>query len=214
MGIMGLAHCVAMCGSLSMALGFSIPANKSFVRYATFISIGRIFGYALIGIAANFFAQSIITLTNGHVLYLSIFSSLLMIGIGLHIANITNFVLKLEKIGAIVNPFINPIKKRLLPIDSILKCLLYGMFWGFLPCGLIYTALSLALVAPTPVMGGLVMLSFGIGTLPALIGMTLFNSKLNSVLSNKIVRLGFGITIIVLAILQLLITLEKITNLV
>lgn len=209
MGFLGSGHCVAMCGSLSMALGFSIPKEKSFISYSILISIGRIFGYALIGLVVNLLTQSIITVTDGGILYLSILSSILMIGIGLHVANINSVVLKTELIGVWVSPIIEPIKKRLLPIDNSLKCLLYGLFWGFLPCGLVYTAISLAITAPNPIYGSLVMLSFGVGTLPTLVGLTAFNSKLNSILEHSYVRLILGVMIISMAFLQLLTTVNQ-----
>lgn len=210
MGFLGSGHCVAMCGSLTMALGFSIPREKHFISYAVVISFGRITGYALIGVVASLLTQSIISLTQGGILYLSIFASILMIGIGLHIAGLNSWVLKTEIMGKYIAAAIEPIKKRILPIDSISKCLLYGLFWGFLPCGLVYTALSLAMTASTPLMGGLTMLFFGLGTLPTLVGLTAFNSKLNSILAKTYVRFALGVTVIVLALILLFNTITKI----
>lgn len=203
MGLFGLVHCVTMCGSLSMALGFSIPNNKSFLLYSSLISIGRIFGYAIIGTAVNALSQGVISLTDGGVIWLSIVANALMLGIGLHIANFSNKVLLIENIGRFFNPLLAPLKNRILPIDSVAKCLLYGLVWGFLPCGLVYTALTLALTAPSPMVGGATMLAFGVATLPALIGMTAVNGKLANVLKAKKVRVFFGIFIIIMAILQL-----------
>ena len=44
------------------------------------------------------------------------------------------------------------------------------MVWGWLPCGLIYSALALAATTGDMVKSGLTMLAFGIGTLPAVMG--------------------------------------------
>ncbi|GHB74694.1 membrane protein [Psychrosphaera saromensis] len=211
MGFLGSGHCVAMCGSLSMALGFSVPKEKSFLLYSILISIGRVFGYGLIGFIVNFFAQSVVSITQGGVLYLTLFSSILMFGIGLHIANINSFVLKTEFIGKWFQPFIDPIKSKILPIDSVLKCLLYGLFWGFLPCGLVYTALSLALTSPTPLTGFSVMLAFGLGTLPTLVGMTLINAKLNSILNHSYVRFVLGSSVILMAVWQFYFAINRIS---
>ena len=209
MGFLGSSHCVAMCGSLTMAVGFSIPREKHFITYAVFISLGRVLGYALIGFVASLLTQSIISLTQGGILYLSLFASILMIGIGLHIANLNSWVLKTEVLGKYINPIIEPIKKRIMPIDSITKCLLYGLFWGFLPCGLVYTALSLAMTSSTPIMGALVMFCFGLGTLPTLVGLTAFNTKLNSILAKTYVRFALGVTVIILALFLLFNTITK-----
>ncbi|MDA8621495.1 sulfite exporter TauE/SafE family protein [Psychrosphaera sp.] len=213
MGLMGVAHCVAMCGSLSMALGFSIPSNKSFIKYASVISLSRIVGYGVIGFIVNYFTQSFLSVTNGSVLILSFVSSIFMIGIGLHIAKLSNFILYIEVVGKRLNKYLEPLKKKILPIDSLLKCVAYGFLWGFLPCGLIYTALTLALVAESPVQGGFVMFFFGLGTLPAVIGMTVFNSQLNQYLKNSNIRLFFGGVIVIMALYQLFLTYQKYTGL-
>jgi sulfite exporter TauE/SafE len=46
--------------------------------------------------------------------------------------------------------------------------LLFGVANGFLPCGLVYSALSIPVALADPVRGGMAMLAFGSGTLPAL----------------------------------------------
>ena len=211
MGVLGSGHCIAMCGSLSMAVGFSIPREKSFLLYSLFISLGRIIGYGAIGFVVSLLTQSVIGLTSGGIYYLAIFSSVLMIGIGLHIAQINSLVLKTEKLGSFIQPLIEPIKKRLLPIDSITKCLFYGVFWGLLPCGLVYTAISMAVTAPNPAYGALIMVSFGLGTLPTLVGFTAFNSKLNSIFQQSDVMLLLGTIVILLALYNLFITLDKLS---
>jgi sulfite exporter TauE/SafE len=211
MGFLGSGHCVAMCGSLSMALGFSVPNDKPFLLYSIMISFGRIFGYGLIGFTVNFFAQSVVSLTQGGVLYLAFLSSILMFGIGLHIANISSVVLKTEFIGKWFQPLIDPIKAKILPIDSLIKCILYGFFWGFLPCGLVYTALSLALTSPSSVTGFLVMLFFGLGTLPTLVGLTLVNAKLNLILNRSYVRVLLGVSVMLMALWQFYIAYNRIT---
>jgi hypothetical protein len=209
MGIMGSVHCISMCGSLTMALGFSVPKDKPFWLYSLLISLARICGYAFIGFIVNLLSQSVLALTGGGVLYLTIFASLLMIGIGLHVANVTNFILKTERIGQVISRYIEPIKKKILPIDSPLKCLGYGFFWGFLPCGMVYTALTLSMTASTSLGASLVMLLFGLGTLPTLVGLTGINAKLNRILERTYVRFMLGSVIIIMAVSQLYLALIK-----
>jgi sulfite exporter TauE/SafE len=45
---------------------------------------------------------------------------------------------------------------------------LFGVANGFLPCGLVYSALSIPVALARPIPGALAMLAFGAGTLPAL----------------------------------------------
>ncbi len=44
-----------------------------------------------------------------------------------------------------------------------------GVFNGFLPCGLVYAALAIALIQNSPLESALVMALFGLGTIPALL---------------------------------------------
>ncbi|MDC2887899.1 sulfite exporter TauE/SafE family protein [Psychrosphaera sp. G1-22] len=112
MGLTGSVHCLTMCGSLSVALGFSIPKQKTFWLYALFVSLGRVFGYGLIGLLANLLTQSIVVASSGTVFYLSMLSGVLIVGIGLHIANISNIVTKLEKLGTFIDIWLAPLKKN------------------------------------------------------------------------------------------------------
>ena len=213
MGLLGSGHCAAMCGSLTIAAGFAIPPHRSFLISAILMSVGRILGYAFIGLIANLISQSIVSMTQGGVLYLSFLSGLLLFAVGLHIANINNWILKTEKLGAYLQPKLQPLKKALTPIDSHGKCLSYGVLWGFLPCGLVYTALSLALVASTPVEAGLIMIFFGIGTLPMLVGLTRFSSQLNQIVKKNWVRRVLGFVVMAMAMYHLIIATNKISHL-
>lgn len=213
MGLLGAGHCAAMCGSLSLAVGFSIPSSKSFVSYAFYLSLGRISGYTVIGLVVSALSQSVVSLTQGGIYYLTIASSILMILVGLHIANISNVIVKTEKLGQLIEPILNPMKKKMLPVDSVFKCLGYGFLWGFLPCGLVYTAISMAMTASSVVNGGLVMFCFGLGTLPALIGLTAFNANLNGILGLHFIRLSLGIIVVSLAVFQFASAITKLSYL-
>lgn len=195
MGLTGSVHCLTMCGSLSVALGFSIPKQKTFWLYALFVSLGRVFGYGLIGLLANLLTQSIVVASSGTVFYLSMLSGVLIVGIGLHIANISNIVTKLEKLGTFIDIWLAPLKKKLMPIDTIPKCLAYGLLWGFLPCGLVYTALSLAIVSPSPITAFSVMTIFGLATLPTVVGMTVFSNHLSRIFSHSYTKIILGLII-------------------
>ena len=71
---------------------------------------------------------------------------------------------KLEGIGSGLWRRLQPLTRRLLPVDHPLKALALGGLWGLLPCGLIYTALALAVTAGSAPAGALVMLVFGMVT--------------------------------------------------
>lgn len=214
MGLMGAGHCVAMCGSLSMAVGFSIPATKSFINYSVLISIGRVLGYVIIAVIAHLLSQSVFKITGGNILYLQFVAALLMLGVGLHIAGLNSWVLKTEKLGVLVQRFVTPIKQKVMPINSVARCLIYGLLWGLLPCGMVYTALAMSMVAESTLSAALIMFCFGIGTLPTLVGLTAFNSKLNGIFSKTSVRFALGVIVILLAINQFVAAYQKVQVLV
>ena len=209
MGLAGAGHCAAMCGSLSVAAGFSIPKTKSFALYAIYMSLGRVVGYGLVGAVFFFITQTLLSFSNGLLLTLPVIAALLMFGVGLHILKINHSVLKTEKLGKLIDVLLIPLKKKLFPIDSIIKALSYGFLWGFLPCGLVYTALSLAITANNVANAFLIMILFGIGTLPTLVGLTAFSAKLNAIINNKRVNLFLGILVLLLATMQLVKSISK-----
>jgi sulfite exporter TauE/SafE len=55
---------------------------------------------------------------------------------------------------------------------------LVGLVWGLVPCGLIYSILPLAFLSGDGVSGGLLMLAFGLGTLPNLLWISGFSARL------------------------------------
>jgi hypothetical protein len=77
--------------------------------------------------------------------------------------------------------------------------LLLGFCWGFLPCGLVYTVLMTAASTANPVSGALTMLTFGVGTLPSMLGLTVAAPALSSFLEDRTVRRVIGFALVVLA---------------
>ena len=55
---------------------------------------------------------------------------------------------------------------------------LVGLVWGLVPCGLIYSILPLAFLSGDGESGGLLMLAFGLGTLPNLLLISGFSARL------------------------------------
>lgn len=64
--------------------------------------------------------------------------------------------------------------------------LLFGVALGFLPCGLVYTALVTAMALPGPVAGALAMAAFGLGTVPALVAVGCAGGQLARALPARI----------------------------
>jgi sulfite exporter TauE/SafE len=73
------------------------------------------------------------------------------------------------------------------------------MIWGWLPCGLVYTALALAATTGDITRSGLTMLAFGIGTLPAVVSVGIITNLMTRLSRMKVFRLFAGFLLIVLA---------------
>jgi sulfite exporter TauE/SafE len=84
------------------------------------------------------------------------------------------------------------------PVESLPQALGLGLIWGWLPCGLVYSVLLLAATTTDPLAGGLVMIAFGFGTMPAMIATGMSASRLAQFMSGK--RLGAGLLIVLLGI--------------
>ncbi len=91
----------------------------------------------------------------------------------------------------------------MMPIRTIGQAWLYGMVWGWLPCGLVYSMLIMALSAGGALEGGLVMLAFGLGTLPNLLLMGTFVFFFTRLARNNLVRKVAGGLVMVMGFGQL-----------
>ncbi|MDY0050845.1 MAG: sulfite exporter TauE/SafE family protein, partial [Halothiobacillaceae bacterium] len=72
------------------------------------------------------------------------------------------------------------------------QAFLLGFLWGWLPCGLVYSVLIWAMAAGGPAEGALLLLGFGLGTLPNLLLMGVFAVQLGRFMRKAWVRATGG----------------------
>lgn len=212
LGLFSTVHCIAMCGSVIGALTLSLPTEirESQRRMLPFVfnyNMGRVLSYGVAGVLVGLLSSPLSQL-NAHWV-LRILSVIVMIAMGLYLAGWFPKFARAEKLGAPVWRLLQPIGQKLLPVRSFSQAFLLGMVWGWLPCGLVYAALAVATTAADPVKGGLVMLAFGAGTLPAVMGAGLFTGMLASLAHSRQLRHIAGILIILMALATLLWPLES-----
>ena len=167
-GLLGGGHCAGMCGGIVGALSLQTPRGGAAVLVHLAYNLGRIGSYVLAGLLAGLLGQAagnLLALQN--VLYL--FASLMLIAMGLYLLGFTQFLTPLERGGHALWQRIQPLTRRFLPVRGIAQALPLGLLWGWLPCGLVYSALTTALAAGSAGKGALLMLAFGLGTLPNLL---------------------------------------------
>jgi sulfite exporter TauE/SafE len=187
-GLAGGVHCIGMCGGIASAFTFAIPKGKSHTPFIACYNIGRIASYtfagAITGLLGSIFSASVLT----GLAILQSLSILFLILLALYISDVFKGLLIVEKAGAKLWAVVAPLGKKLIPFKNPLASLGYGMIWGWLPCGLVYSALTWSLAAGSMQQGALVMLFFGLGTLPALVASSIGAGFLLPLLQNVITR--------------------------
>lgn len=204
-GLFGGVHCLGMCGGLITALGFTRPANQQGFPILLAYNLGRISSYALAGGLAGGLGAAALSLTDLHaaqqILYF--FAALFMIALGLYLAGIWRGIAQLERIGTVFWRKLEPLSRRFIPIKHPLQAFPFGMIWGWLPCGLVYTILIWSLSAGSAINGLLLMLAFGLGTLPNLLLMGVAANRLNQWTRQPAIRLGAGLIVSLFGIIML-----------
>ncbi len=200
-GLLGGGHCVGMCGGIVGAATITLPGQRPQLPFLFAYNTGRIASYTMAGVLAGLIGASGFFLD--HVLpvekILYALASLMLVVLGLYLAGWWQGVLVLERAGGALWKRLQPLSKKLLPLRSTPQAIALGLVWGWLPCGLVYSVLVAAMATGSALHGGMLMLAFGLGTLPTLLAMGLAAVRLKRFLQNLWVRrvsgllvLGFG----------------------
>lgn len=191
-GLLGGIHCFGMCGGIVGAMGFAANATtkRPLWLLALVYNLGRIASYAVIATILSLLIRIGGTQVHfGHSVSISrIIAGVLLIAMGLSLANWWQGIVALEKVGQWLWRHLQPLGSRLLPVTTARRALALGMVWGWLPCGLVYSALALSVTRESVVEAPLMMLAFGLGTLPAVYAGSLFAQQLKLLLQRTVVR--------------------------
>lgn len=206
-------HCLGMCGGIVSAFSArrAIPIRNGVLAGAPewprqlAFNAGRIASYAAAGaivgsvggagvwIAGALPAQTV----------LFVLANVMLVLVGLHLAGAGRALIRLEAVGAPLWRRLQPLAARALPAETMPQSFAAGALWGWLPCGLVYGALAAAAFAGSPGGGALVMLAFGLGTLPNLLAAGLAAARLRALAARRSVRLAAGAVVLGFGILGL-----------
>lgn len=194
-GLLGGTHCVGMCGGIVGALSMGAPA-----RWALHLSYnaGRIASYAGAGAIAGALGAASLGL-EGQVpvrLVLYFVANLMLVALGLYLLGATRALALTERAGQHLWRRLQPLTKRFLPARTPARAFPLGLLWGWLPCGLVYSALASALTAGSAGRGALLMLAFGLGTLPNLLLAGIVLARLNEFVRRPVVRMFSGLLVL------------------
>ncbi|UAY37234.1 sulfite exporter TauE/SafE family protein [Moraxella osloensis] len=169
MGLFGSPHCLGMCGGIVTAFGLSMQHVSDSKKNGLILTyhVGRLISYSLLGLIASFVGVAIFQSIMSNSAPRIVLGAVLVL-IGLAMLGLPLFN-QLEKIGMRFWQSLAPIRKKVFPIDSFGKALFAGLLWGFLPCGLVYGSLMMAIAGNNIATGAALMFVFGLGTMPMLI---------------------------------------------
>ncbi len=176
LGFTGSLHCVGMCGVLALQAGRS--GGGALLYHA-----GRITSYVVMGLLAGWISN-FMALAG----WLGWFSLLL----GMAVIMFLIFQKAGQWLAAGFGRSLGWLQQRLAYLlrgRQIWTSLPIGLLNGWLPCGLVYSAVVVALVQPDVQGSVVVMLLFGAGTVPALMAVKWVAQKLATVAPFSVQRM-------------------------
>ena len=195
-GLAGGLHCAGMCGGIVHALcsGSDGPSPMSRLRNLIAYNTGRIASYAVAGALAGALGEAGLLTRAAPVLQPLLFAlaSVMLIALGLYLTGTLAALSRLEGAGARLWRLLQPLTRHLLPVNSLPRALGLGALWGWLPCGMVYAVLLTALALGSWWQGAALMLAFGLGTLPNMLGIGLFYEKIEHLRRAGTVRVLAG----------------------
>lgn len=202
-GLLGGTHCVGMCGGIVSALSVNTVRLPGRSRWADLpihfsYNFGRIVSYTLAGAGMGAIGSLGLLLENLLPVQLTLYvlANLMLVALGLYLTGFTGSLRFLERQGQKLWLRVQPLTARYLPVRSPAQALPLGLLWGFLPCGMVYSVLTTALLSGSATRGAMLMLAFGLGTLPNLLLAGILVRHLRDFTRRKDVRLVSGLLVL------------------
>jgi len=208
-GLLGGTHCVGMCGGIVSALSLG-AASRPALHFA--YNLGRIVSYAIAGAIAGGVGAVSLALSGQLPIRIVLFllANLMLVTLGLYLMGVTRALAFSERFGQKLWRHVQPLSRRYLPARTVAQAFPVGLLWGWLPCGLVYSALVTALASGSAWHGAELMLAFGAGTLPNLLLAGLLTLRLKEYAAKAAVRLGAGLLVLAFGLHGLFVALRLI----
>jgi uncharacterized protein len=215
-GLLGSVHCAAMCGGIVSALSlaparvakFPVPVRAVGTVPASFTNVaaynaGRIASYSLAGALAGGAAGTARSLAGLPALQAGGFwlANLMLVALGLYLMDAWRGLAWLEQGGRGLWRQVQPALRRVGTPDTPAKMIVAGFLWGWLPCGMVYSALVTAMLSGSASDGAALMCAFGLGTLPMLVGLGVAGARLRRLIAQRPVRLASGAMVLAFGVL-------------
>jgi uncharacterized protein len=207
LGLAGSGHCLAMCGGVTAALGLATARDASgrprpalllgcqIGRIVSYSLAGLLFAGALGGVVAFLDVDSVRKALRALAALALLFAALVAFG---YLGNSGS------RFGHALWRQLAPLGRRFLPINSLPRACAFGMLWGWMPCGFVYSVLLVATLQQSAVRGAMTMAVFGLGTLPGLFLTALASRRFVALTATRAARRVAGSVLVVSAIVTLL----------
>jgi sulfite exporter TauE/SafE len=201
-GLLGGAHCAAMCGGI--ATGLSVRQRGGW-WVALQPNLGRVAGYVLAGAIVGGFGHALLDFARMPQLALALRASVgvVLVVAALRLLDRHGHLGFLRAPGGRLWQWLRPLQRGLLPADTPLKRVTLGLLWGWMPCGLSTTLLAAAWLQASALHGGLTMAAFGLGTLPVMLPLTWAGARFGQRLQRGGWRTALGTVVLVAGIATL-----------
>jgi hypothetical protein len=199
MGLAGSLHCVGMCGPIAMALPLHVSGPVRKLTGALSYIIGRITTYSAYGLLLGLAGKSLfwfgwqqrLSIALGTVIILFLVIPRIFPRHSMHPV-IMSLMIKVRQFMA-----------SYLFRNGYGSMYMTGLLNGLLPCGLVYMALAGAMVAGDPLKGMSFMMTFGLGTAPAMLSVTVFGIYMKQPV-REYFRKAYPAILLVMAVLLIL----------
>lgn len=205
LGVSSSLHCVAMCSGIAVSLQFAATGPTGGVRGALpgalVVNTGRISGYVVTGAVVGAVGASVFgfldrTVLNAVLRWASAFALGL---IGLSMIGLIPLPPALARLGAAIGDRVTALSANS-RLGGAAGLFLGGTAWGFCPCAMVYGTLAYAMLAGSWLGGALVMLAFGLGTLPAVLASSLGFASLRRRLASARWQPAVGAALVALSL--------------
>lgn len=196
-----VTHCTGMCGPfvMSFAPQAASGAQQNTLRRLSNelllpYHLGRVTTYILLGMAAALFSKQAVQFSNSPVIANTLPAILLAMGgvlFLLQFLGVSGLKIELPSLPRVLQQTIS----RLSQNPTGLRGYAMGMILGFLPCGLLLSAVLISAAAPNWWSAGLGMALFGVSTIPALNAVAFIKNQIVSSNPSWITGLRKGLTL-------------------
>lgn len=199
-GLLGGVHCAGMCGGVVSALSLQAPHDVTGPAWTVHLAynLGRISSYATAGALMGALGSLGLLLNNALPVQMTLYigANLMMIALGIYLTGVTGALAFTERAGQWLWRRVQPATRRFLPVRGPRQAFPLGMLWGWLPCGMVYSVLAMALLTGSATRGAATLLAFGLGTLPNLMLAGLLLVRFRNVAQAPALRIGSGLFVL------------------